>query len=118
MGGPVANGPYDIDLTRNAAHAVSQANTPDNPFGVAELESILRSYDRDAAMFPQRLINLTNSGTGSFLLSRRAELTSESWMVPTASAVLPPTLRHQQLAEQSVGASGRYPRGQDPAKRG
>ena len=103
MGGPVANGPYDIDLTRNAAHAVSQPNTPDNPFGVAELESLLRSYDRDAGMFPQRLISLTNSGTGSFLVPRRAELTSESWMVPTASAVLPPTLRINNLPNnQSV----------------
>ena len=93
LGGPVCNGPYDIDLTRNAPHAVSQA-TVDNPFGVAEMERILRCYDRDSATLPQRLANLTNSsGTGSVLQSRRAEFTTESEWVPCASAVLPPSLR-------------------------
>ncbi len=43
----VANGPYDIDLTLNAPHAVDQA-TVNNPFGVAEFERILRCSDRDA----------------------------------------------------------------------
>ncbi len=92
LGGPVANGPYDIDLTRNAPHAVNQA-TVNNPFGVAELECILRPYDCDAATLPQRLAYLTNNGNGSVLQSRRAEITTESWWVPVASAVLPPALR-------------------------
>ena len=57
------------------------------------MERILRCYDRDAATLPQRLANLTNSGSGSLLQSRRAEFTSESWNVPVASGVLPPALR-------------------------
>ena len=101
LGGPVANSPYDLDLTRNAPHAVDQAYV-NNPFGVAELERILRCYDRDAATLPQRLANLTLSGSGanltisgsaSLLQSRRAEVTTESAWVPCASGVLPPCLR-------------------------
>jgi hypothetical protein len=92
LGGPVANGPYDIDLSRHAAHASEQA-TVDNPFGVAEFERILRIYDRDAGTLPQRLSNLTNSGSGSIFQARRAEFTSESYSVPCAAAVLPPSLR-------------------------
>ena len=45
----MANGPYDIDLTLNAPHAVDQS-TVNNPFGVAEMERILRWPDRDAAI--------------------------------------------------------------------
>ena len=92
MGGQIANGPYDIDLTRNAPHAVDLA-TANNPYSVAELERILRPYDRDTGTLQQRLYNLTSNGNGSILESRRAELTTESWMSPVASAVLPPALR-------------------------
>jgi hypothetical protein len=95
MGGPVVNGPYDLDLTLNAPHAVDQA-TVDNPFGVAEFERMLRPYDRDADTLPQRLASLTTlvtSNSGSFLEPRRAEFTTESWTVPVASGVLPPSLR-------------------------
>ncbi len=51
MGGQVANGPYDIDLTRNAAHGVNVAAF-DNPYSVAEFEHVLRWTDRDAATLP------------------------------------------------------------------
>ena len=60
--------PYDIDLTRNAPHAVDQAAV-DNPFGVAELERILRGYDRDAATLPQRLAQSDQHRQRSFLLA-------------------------------------------------
>ena len=92
MGGQVANGPYDIDLTRNAPHAVNQAYT-DNPFGVAEFERILRPFDRDSNTLPQRLFDLTNTGNGSLLQSRRAEITIESPGMPISSGVLPMGLR-------------------------
>jgi len=102
MGGPVANGPYDLDLTPNAPHAVDYA-TVNNPFGVAEFERILRPYDRDTPTLPQRLAALTLTSSGSSLLEpRRAELTTESWSVPVASAVLPPELRSFLPNQQSV----------------
>ena len=96
LGGPVANGPYDIDLTLYAPHAVDQtsANNPNNLFGLAEFERILRWPDRDAATLPQRLASLTNSGSGSLLQARCAEFTTESWNVPTAASVLPLSLRN------------------------
>jgi len=92
MGGSVVNGPYDIDLTPNAPHAVDQA-TVNNPFGVAEFERLLRPYDHDTPTLPQRLAALTLTNSGSILEPRRAEFTTESWRVPVASAVLPPGLR-------------------------
>ena len=93
LGGPMANGPYDIDLTHNAPYAVDLAPAND-PFGAAEFERLLRCYDRDAASLPQRLFSLTNTGNGSILQSRRAEFTTQSWNVPVASAVLPLPLRN------------------------
>jgi hypothetical protein len=92
MGGQVPNGPYDIDLTHNAPHAVDQS-TIDNPFGVAEFERILRSFDRDTGTLPQRLYALSLVSGTSVLQPRRAEFTTESWGVPCSSGVLPPTLR-------------------------
>ena len=94
LGGPLVNGPYDLDLTRNAPHAVNQV-TVNNPFGAAELESILRCNDRDVATLPQRLASLTNNGNGSFLQKRRAEITTESNWVPVASGVSAARLRQR-----------------------
>ena len=101
MGGPVANGPYDLDITRNAPHAVDIA-TVNDPYGLAELERILRYYDRDAGTLPQRLANITNNGNGSILQFRRAEFTTVSAGVPVAAAVLPPALRANLPGLQSV----------------
>jgi hypothetical protein len=92
FGGQVSYGPYDLDTTRNAPHGVDLALV-DNPFSVAEFESIMRWTDRDAATLPRRLVNLTNTGGGSILNGRCAEFTVESYNVPVSPAVLPPTLR-------------------------
>ena len=100
-GGPVANSPYDIDITLNAPHAVDLPGV-NSPFGVGELERILRFPDRDAPSLPQRLANLTTVGNSSVLLPRRAEVTTESWWVPVASAVLPPALRNALPSHRSV----------------
>ena len=91
-GGPVFWGPYDLSLHRNASRALGQ-NVAYNPFSVAELESVVRPYDSDANTLSQRLIMLTSSGSGSVLPARSAEITTESYGVPCASAVLPPSLR-------------------------
>ena len=93
MGGQGVNGPYDFDFTRNAPHAVDNAFA-DNAFGVAEAERIFRSADRDANSLPTRLMNLTNaSGTGSLLINRRLEFTTDSNMVPVSAGALPYNLR-------------------------
>lgn len=93
MGGRVANGPYDFDITRNAPHAVDFP-TNNNALGVAEMEHILRWPDRDATTLPTRLANLTTASGGTSLLNARcAEFTVESNNVPVSAAALPPELR-------------------------
>ncbi len=96
MGGFTMNAPYDIDLSRNAAHATGKT-TPDSPFSVAELERVLRSPDRDSITLPSRLLALTATSAGSLststLLLHPTELTTESYSVPVAPCVVPEPLR-------------------------
>jgi hypothetical protein len=77
--------PYEQDLTNNRLKGA-----PNTPFGVAELERLLRPYDRDATALPSRL------ATGLADIAdfyRRKCVTTESWDVPTAGSVLPDDLR-------------------------
>ncbi len=71
-------------------------------YGYGDLESMLRAYDNDANILPDRLLNLPRSlGQDSPLLKNRLEVTTESWSVPksfelsediqTALASLKPT---------------------------
>ena len=101
FGGQVANGPYDLDLTRNAPHAVNRA-TVNDAFSVAEMERILRWTDRDATTLPPRLANLTLSGGTSVLNGRCAEFTVESNYVPVSPAALPPGVRQYLPQYRSV----------------
>ncbi len=89
MGGTIKNSPYDFDLSPNAAKSTG-ASTPDSAYSVAELERVLRAFDRDATTLPNRLMTLsTTSGGTSALLPHRAEITTESVSVPVAASVLP-----------------------------
>ena len=78
--------PYEINLIRNGTHGLTTAAPIDNPFGVSELERLLRPFDSDAGRLPQRLFSLTggdiSSGTASVLHQRRHDFTTESWNVP------------------------------------
>ena len=67
---------------------------PDNPFGVAELERILRYYDRDAATLPQRLANLTRSSGASsaFAVAAGGNHAPKAGNVPVLPACCRPTL--------------------------
>ncbi len=95
MGGRTRNSPYDIDLSHNAAHATN-ANTPDSPYSVAELEQVLRPYDRDSSALPTRLTDLTKNGASSMLVQRRGEVTTESFSVPCGPTVVPEPNRDKQ----------------------
>ena len=53
------NLPYAMNLGRNTSRGLSSPSGPDNPFSPAELERVLRPYDRDAPTLPARLANLT-----------------------------------------------------------
>jgi hypothetical protein len=108
MGTTCINTPYDLNLSRNAAHAVdysptSNPNGPfylpaDDPFGPAELEAVLRPFDRDAPTLPKRLLALSatdssNPATSSLLAQKRYAVTSESTSVPTPGLAMPPLVR-------------------------
>lgn len=78
--------PYELDLSCEGSSALtspSPAET-DNPFTPAELERLLRPFDVDAPMLPDRLINLVPS-----LVDHRHELTTLSQDVPTGPGVSP-----------------------------
>ncbi|MGA2066902.1 MAG: hypothetical protein ABSG86_18130 [Thermoguttaceae bacterium] len=98
MGGSCVNTPYDLNLSRKAAHAVDWAQG-DDPYGPAELESLLRRFDRDAPALPTRLLALTSTDTTAFspasslLIARPYAVTTESESVPTPGLAMPPALR-------------------------
>ncbi len=84
MGGPLLNSPYSMDMSRGVSRATTvgpptgnltaTSTWPaDSLFGPAELERILRAFDRDAGTLPPRLAALTTtSGTLSALVPRRS----------------------------------------------
>jgi hypothetical protein len=77
--GGKTNDPYELDLSRKAAHGLSGSSNPapDNPFSVNELEQILRPFDRDATTLPDRLTKLA-----AYLIQMRHSVTTESHDLP------------------------------------
>ena len=100
-GTSIMNCPYDIDLSPNAAHGLtlSSSNTgapPDDPFGMAEFERVLRPYDRDSSLLPPRLANLfgvQNNNNTALQQKLHCELTTESWDNPSPAPAVPKSLR-------------------------
>ena len=97
MGETIINYPYDFDSRRNAAHGLPAAvlgnnAPPDDAFGPAELERVLRPFDRDSSLLPSRLLALTG-GNNSPLLTKNYEVTTEQWDLPCPAVVLPKALR-------------------------
>ena len=103
MGGTTIDNPYELDLSHVAAHGTPNPpgvggvipNKPNNLFSPAELERLLRPFDRDASGLPDRLARLTAS-TGQpndsvlFMPGNRRSFTSESWDVPGPSVNVMP----------------------------
>jgi hypothetical protein len=118
MGGSIANTPYSVDLSNGARQSAERHNNSYtagepvySPFGPAEMERILRPYDRDAATLPARLATLTAMRPGdpgtSVLLAKRYAATTESWNVPCPSIALPPALRVAMQSNQNGGVGDR-----------
>jgi hypothetical protein len=94
-----SNDPYELNLWREAAHGVDSPSTVDNPFSPAELERLLRPFDRDTESLPSRLVNLLSNTLSEadilksprdlryplviFPRSMRMKATTESWDVVT-----------------------------------
>ena len=125
LGGPVANGPYDIDLTRNAPHAVIRPSAPsnprsDNPFGVAEVRThppLLRSRRRHASATigqpDQQRQQLPFAVAAGGIHDRKLDAFR---LLPACCR--PPCGMPLPECESAVHASRRYPRGQDLAQHG
>jgi len=89
IGGGAATGqqpiddPYEFDPSQRDARGLASAGTQpvDLPFSPAELERVLRCYDRDAPTLPTRLWELGAAG-GPTLERRRQIITTDSWDTP------------------------------------
>ena len=89
--------PYEVDLSLGAARGESGA-ADDGAYSLAELERVLRSYDRDAVALPARIWELAgefkdNSDDTSPDLNNlnlwRTTLTTDSYDLPVPSVVVP-----------------------------
>ena len=111
----LANTPYDLDLSRYAGRGLpynaNYANpnpAGDDPFSAAELERLLRPFDRDAPGLPSRLAILgmptpaSPPDATSLLLQKRYAATTESWDVPCPAVALPMALRSQLAISGTV----------------
>lgn len=90
--------PYELNLSASRACGLSSPAPLDNPFGVAELEKLLRPFDRDACLLPERLAELTKTDPSvpqsiSVLHKHRHEITTASWDLPCPAVALPKDLR-------------------------
>jgi len=91
---PIDN-PYEIDLSRNAPRALPYPNNAaDNPYSAAELEPILRPFDKDTSGLASRLLLMQKYG-GMPLTARRHEITTDSWNVTCPNPAMPLALRNQ-----------------------
>ncbi|MCX7424456.1 MAG: hypothetical protein NTW96_02270 [Planctomycetia bacterium] len=87
--------PYESNL--------SGPTTADSPFSVAELERLMRPYDADAGSLPGRIVQLAPTLLSN--VSRRHEVTTESWSLPCPSVALTPELRS---AVSGMGGRARH----------
>lgn len=85
----VYNSPYELNLNRAQAWRCTTTGTAtttiDNPFTPTELERVLRPYDVDSSMLPQRLYTLGgqgNSTSAGTIIYSRHEVTTEQWDLP------------------------------------
>jgi len=86
-GDQFTSNPYQVNLGPTTPRGLPSGTPNNNPFSPAELERILRAPDADAELLPPRLAALTSpdgNPANSVLLTRRAEITTESWDVPVA----------------------------------
>lgn len=112
---PAVDNPYEINLSQNVPRGMPyplydpstnkqrSIPLPDNPFSVAELERILRPFDKDSATLSGRLFQLTApDGITSGLLGKRHDVTTDSWNVPTPSPAM------TAAARKSLGRAPRH----------
>ena len=86
--GELTDSPYRMLLSRfgpvGSAAGDTSTGTPsiDEPYSVHELERILRRFDRDAALLPDRLLRLIDSKNGGGVRRPRQDITVASFSQP------------------------------------
>ena len=83
--------PYELDLSLGQPRGL-RPSAPFNPFSVAELEPILRPFDRDTMTLPNRLLKLSPTCLGNASAGMAAKVTTESWDLPCPSLAAPASL--------------------------
>ena len=89
-----ADDPYEKDLSNTTARGHETPAPKDNLFTLSELDRLLREWDVDQAMLPDRLAKLTSlinpadpENYRSVLYDRRHEITTDSSDLPTPNVV-------------------------------
>ncbi len=107
--GNAVNSPYELNLSPNVVRGLVGTAATDNPFSLAELERLLRPFDRDAPQLPTRLAMLTATTAGnpatSALLPLRNEITTESWDVPCPPAALSADVLLEDVSDAGIQAN-------------
>ena len=90
------NNPYVLNLSRKAVRGALFHGATDNPFSLAELETLLRAYDLDALSLNSRLAQLldptyTSSSPpnplGTWISTLRNQVTTDSWDLPNPNVL-------------------------------
>ncbi len=111
-----ANNPYVLNLSRRSVRGSTSVAAVDNPFTVAELERVLRTYDGDVMALSGRLAALLDpstappaagntptplgASTGSFVGAMdllRKQVTTDSWDPPSPNVMATQDLRNGVL---------------------
>ncbi len=110
------NNPYMFNLSRKAVRQPLTEGAVDNPFSLAELERILRTYDMDAMSLPQRLATLFDPSSappasnstpatplGTILAKLRNQVTTESWDLPSPNLMATQDMRSGITKSSGIG---------------
>ena len=93
LGSEGTDDPYELRLDRKAARNVTLTTTGttllDNLFSIADLEPVLRPYDRDSLQLPPRLQALL----GSVSEEARLRITTDSWDTTAVTGSAAATIR-------------------------
>jgi hypothetical protein len=84
-----AGNPYELDLSLRQPRGLRSPAPVFNPFSAAELEPLLRPYDRDTMTLPGRLLGLAPTSLGNASAGIGAKVTTDSWDLPCPNLAAP-----------------------------
>jgi hypothetical protein len=120
--GELRNNPYDMNLSVGGTYQAYGSQSADNPFGVYDLERLLRPFDIDTAELPRRLWDLSGPGpltanptaygftsaqAQATILAMGHNMTTDSWDPPSPGVVAPAYLRNGGVLSPLYAVYGR-----------